>query len=341
MKIKFKKPSSIAGLITATVLAVLLILFIGAYSKRGAFSKINFFEGKETIIESQNKDTDNDGIRDWEEELLKTDPTNPDTDGDGFLDGEEMNSRHNPLIKAPGDTQVFYPMPMGEKYNITNKLLSDENMNILVTSYLSQKEEYLGEHSQMTQENFTSLVNESTVQNMWERALGEMLLVVGDKAVEEIEKMPEIFNININDNEIKISDDNSDIAINDYLDKVSAILNSDNFLLQEQAAEAMDIALNENDFSKLDTLIIENDAKIREAKDIVIPSSWAEIHKEGLEMVIIIRNIYFSFRDVLNDPFKAFVALKKLENLDEYWENLMNDAIDLADSQGVIIPMQK
>ena len=340
MKIKFKKPFSIAGLVVATVLAVLLILFIGAYSKRGAFSKINFFEGKEAIIESQNKDTDKDGIRDWEEELIKTDPTNPDTDGDGFLDGEEMNSNHNPLVKSPGDTQIFYPLPTGEKYNITNKLLSDENIKALMESYMSQKEEYINDHPQIeTQEDFIASVNSSTVRKMWERSLGDMLLIVGDKAVEEIEKMPEIFNINVSDNEIKISEDNSDAAINDYLSKASSMLNADNFLLQEEAANAINIALTENDFSKLDTLIMENDAKIEEAKNIIIPSSWAEIHKDGLEMIILIRNIYFSFRDVLNDPFKAFVALQKLENLDEYWENLMNDAIDLAEEQGITLPI--
>jgi hypothetical protein len=341
MKIKFKKPFSIAGLITATILAVLLILFIGAYSKRGAFSSIDFFEGKETIIESQNKDTDNDGIKDWEEDLLKTDPTNPDTDNDGFLDGEEMNSGHNPLVKSPGDTQVFYPMPLGEKYNITNKLLSDENINILVASYLSQKEEYLEDHPQITEENFTASVEQSTVQKMWERALGDLALILGDSATGEIEKMPEVFNININDNDIKISEDNSDAIINDYLSQVSSMLNTDNFLLQEEAANAIDLAMTGNDFSKLDTLIKENDAKIEEAKNIIVPSSWIEIHKEGMEITILVRNIYLSFRNILNDPFKAFVAFKKLEGLDEYWENLMTRAIDLAASQGITISIQE
>jgi hypothetical protein len=341
MKIKFKKPSSIAGIITATVLAVLLILFIGAYSKRGAFSSIDFFEGKEAIIESQNRDTDNDGIRDWEEELLKTDPNNPDTDSDGFLDGEEMNSGHNPLVKSPGDTQVFYPMPLGEKYNITNKLLSGENINALMNSYVAQKEEYLADHPQIdTIEEFTALTDASTVQKMWERAFGDMALVMGDKAIEEIEKTPEIFNINITDSDIKISEDNSDAVIENYLNQVVSILNTKNFLLQEEAADAMNIAMTENDFSKLDTLIKKNDAKIEEVKSIIVPSSWTEIHKEGLEITILVRNIYLSFRDVLNDPFKAFVALERLNDLDEYWENLMNQAIDLATSQGITIPMQ-
>lgn len=35
-------------------------------------------------------DTDNDGVRDWEEILLGTDPENPDSNGDGVSDGEEL-----------------------------------------------------------------------------------------------------------------------------------------------------------------------------------------------------------------------------------------------------------
>ena len=33
------------------------------------------------------KDSDNDGLPDWEEKLLGTDPSNPDTSGKGVLDG--------------------------------------------------------------------------------------------------------------------------------------------------------------------------------------------------------------------------------------------------------------
>lgn len=51
-------------------------------------------------------DSDNDGLKDWEEELWQTDPSNPDTDGDGFKDGEEVIANHSPVIKAPEDNLV-------------------------------------------------------------------------------------------------------------------------------------------------------------------------------------------------------------------------------------------
>jgi hypothetical protein len=59
-----------------------------------------------TII---SEDTDNDGLKDWEEIILKTDPKNEDTDGDGTSDGEETNTGRNPLVPAPNDTANTTP----------------------------------------------------------------------------------------------------------------------------------------------------------------------------------------------------------------------------------------
>ena len=44
------------------------------------------------------KDSDGDGLKDWEEQLWHTDPYNPDTDGDGTPDGLEIKLGRNPLV---------------------------------------------------------------------------------------------------------------------------------------------------------------------------------------------------------------------------------------------------
>lgn len=49
------------------------------------------------------KDTDGDGLKDWEEMLWKTDPHNPDTDGDGTPDGQEVAENRDPTIAGPDD----------------------------------------------------------------------------------------------------------------------------------------------------------------------------------------------------------------------------------------------
>jgi len=49
------------------------------------------------IADSQNLDSDNDGLLDWEEVLWGTDPKNPDTNGNGILDGIESDLKSNNL----------------------------------------------------------------------------------------------------------------------------------------------------------------------------------------------------------------------------------------------------
>ncbi len=57
----------------------------------------------EEIFQNQDVDSDNDGLKDWEEVLLGTNPKDPDTDKDGTSDGKEISLRRNPLVKGPKD----------------------------------------------------------------------------------------------------------------------------------------------------------------------------------------------------------------------------------------------
>lgn len=64
---------------------------------------------KEQINSALTKDSDGDGLKDWEETLWQTDPKNPDTDGDGTTDGEETTQNRNPLKASSPDTSDTFP----------------------------------------------------------------------------------------------------------------------------------------------------------------------------------------------------------------------------------------
>jgi len=340
MKFPSLKKLPLIPVLVAIFLAIGLILFINAYSKKEAFSQFNLFGGNEAVVESQNKDSDNDGLKDWQEDLYKTDSNNPDTDGDGYLDGEEINSSHNPLVKAPGDEQMFYPLPIGDLYNVTNKVLSDEMLSAFVDSYFTQKGEYISDHPDITSpEQFDAQTKTSTVQEMALRAVADSYPVLLENAETMLSEMPKIFDIEISDQDINISQDNSQAAINSYVSQVSSILNSETFFLQEQIVDVVRAAFQDGDFSKLDAVIKTNDEKIERAKKITVPSTWKEVHKEGLALTLVIRNIFVSFRDAQNDPLKAYIAANRLDGFSGQWNDMLKKAIDLAKTQGINLPL--
>ncbi len=89
------------------------------------------------------KDSDNDGLKDWEEELWKTDAQNPDTDKDGAPDGEEIRLGRDPLKSGPDD--LLDRETIAEKTNPsgsgTRKLtLSEQISRELFSQYMAAKQ---------------------------------------------------------------------------------------------------------------------------------------------------------------------------------------------------------
>ncbi len=328
---KLKIPPAI--IILGVILIIGGVIFVWKYAKKENFPAQDWSA-------SGGKDSDNDGLRDWEEELYKTDPNNPDTDGDGYLDGEEVDSGHNPLVKAPGDKLAFYPLPLGERYNITQKVLSDETIDVVLDSYFAQKGEYINDHPEINSpETFSAFTKQSTIETMSRWALSDAYPILLEKAQQTIEEIPGIFNLEIADENIKISQDNSPEAIKLYFSQLYSFYNSNIFFLQEQGSMALELALKNQDFSHLDKLIKANDEKIELMKNINVPSSWKENHKKRLRYTIIIRNVFVSFRDFQNDPLKSYIALQELEKVIENWNNLVEETINLANKQGVQLPL--
>lgn len=93
--------------------AIFLILFVAAGSfflktskKQGEPGKNPEISQKTEAVTDNNLDTDRDGLKDWQETLLKTDANNPDTDGDGTNDGDETKNGRDPK-KIPPDSASF------------------------------------------------------------------------------------------------------------------------------------------------------------------------------------------------------------------------------------------
>jgi hypothetical protein len=86
---------------------LVFILLIGGVLSYLNKNKILSYENTDLIAEKTSEkiytDSDNDGLKDWEEDLWKTNINKADTDEDGTNDFEEIREGRDPLKNGPND----------------------------------------------------------------------------------------------------------------------------------------------------------------------------------------------------------------------------------------------
>lgn len=128
----------------------LFILGIGVYVNKAPKSELLLAEkDAHTNISSTStdisiRDSDNDGLLDWEEHLYGADPLNGDTDGDGTSDGKEIAEERNPTKPGPNDNMLAIQDPnfatsstdiTGAKKEFFAKYLAEQSKDIRETTY--------------------------------------------------------------------------------------------------------------------------------------------------------------------------------------------------------------
>jgi hypothetical protein len=117
---------------------------------------------KKTVAIEQiaQKDTDGDGLLDWEETLWGTDPKNPDTDGDGIGDNEEITEGDRVLAAqaleaASAETSTTYERPT----SLTAQLAEDFGK-----TYLQQKLTTSSVDTERMTKNLTTEIQRTVVR---------------------------------------------------------------------------------------------------------------------------------------------------------------------------------
>ena len=106
MKTRFEKKSVVLFAVFIGALLIIIAAFIAyrsANTDANDMLAVNIPNLQKIVAETASIDTDEDGLKDWEETLFKTDPKNSDTDGDGTSDGDEIDQKRNPLVQGPDD----------------------------------------------------------------------------------------------------------------------------------------------------------------------------------------------------------------------------------------------
>ncbi len=103
-------------LFTVVLAAVFLMLKNENAAREGNHESREFIGAKKNFSRQFDfrKDSDNDGLKDWEEALWKTDPQNQDSDGDGTPDGKEVAEGRNPAVPGPDDSLSSALSPLAQ-----------------------------------------------------------------------------------------------------------------------------------------------------------------------------------------------------------------------------------
>lgn len=143
------------------------------------------------IVSDQSLDSDHDGLKNWEEELLGTNKNNPDTDGDGTNDGKEVELHRNPLIKGPKDSEKDMKSEGQKKENLAPIDFFARNF---FARYMELKQAGVSNDKASQEELALKVIKEGVVLTLPKEYLVKDIIVTNDNSKEFVEKYIENVN---------------------------------------------------------------------------------------------------------------------------------------------------
>lgn len=293
-------------MIAATALAVLIgWIFWMPTTDIFKLKNIEFGKKQQSAAEEAKKtnadlDADNDGLKDWEELLWRTDPQNSDSDSDGTPDGEEIKAGRSPATHGPDDllSSISFRASSSTpaEFNLTRSI-----SRALITEYLAAKN-----------------------SNASIEGLGEKLLAQTGLPPFEDKFTP---------NDILIGRDDSPGAAKSYLNSVGRITAAE-YKKMNGVLETFSEIQSEADYPLLDKLSADAAAYesiAREIKKLKAPASLASIHLDIINTSVNIGRSILEIQRMGEDVFLAMHGLEEFLKAGERSEEIrrgINAAID-------------
>lgn len=210
-----------------------------------------------TSLKSSERDSDQDGLKDWEEIIWKTDPNNPDTDGDGTPDGEEARVGRNPA--KPGPNDEIMPSSSQTKYESIDFSVSNQSEDLSLMDTVSR-------------EFFASYLSGGQItQKEQEDLIGSFLSYVADYKIEDEYKL----------SDIKISSVSGKEKAKDYGNKAGDILNKYTRHLSENELDIFMQAVgtqNQIELRKLNSYSLAYKAIVADLLSLEAPADFSSLH---------------------------------------------------------------
>lgn len=302
--------------VSAAILILFALIFLGGFlflkNKTGTASiadQVNYLLGDQSGAKAPEPDADNDGLKDWEEKVYRTDSNKKDTDGDGYLDGEEVTSGYDPTKPAPGDELLNInskkPRPLPE--NLTEALslkLSQAIVEGKINSFNSETGKPLTSDELLAEDQFDQVLKEALKQQTDEFILPQIL-----------------------DNEIKISVNSGKAETTAYLQGMK------NALVPVEKKNKSEIqlfaeAMENGDYSQVKEIRQKYEQSYQKLKTVIVPPDLVLFHKGMLGVLYVVGNIYKAVENTNEDALKSIVAISHYAKTDEELNKLINQLFE-------------
>ena len=285
------------------------------YGDNGTLSVVGNLDKNEQvkILGSINKrDSDNDGLKDWEEELWGTNPKDPDTDSDGTKDGEEVDLGRDPNLAGPDDD---YQEGVFVKQN-SEDFLGD----LTETERFSQEffEEYLSLKQSGTD------FNSKDAQSFLINSAFEKMQISDD-------------NKTYTSADITIVNSNSEDALKAYGNLMASII-SKNPINSENEVVILKRALetnNEKELEKLNSTVSIYKDILNEALQVQVPQSMIDVHLAFINVFLETISITQGMLVVFSDPITALNSTTMYQNNAENLIDVFKDIQEAFKKQNI------
>lgn len=252
---------------------------------------------------AENLDSDNDGLRDWEEVLWRTDINKQDTDDDGYSDKQEADAGYDPADPTSSEKtgrkgksgNLFAETDIIDSVNLTENLAKNAGKGVA--------ESVAGERNI----NYLEKTPLSLLGADMRRGIAEFIAS---------------FNIRIPVSELKIIDDNSPETITNYLKEINKIL-ADNYFSKNDPENIMTSVLRDKNFEGVDNLVTICNKFAADLKNTPVPSEFSAMHKRLVELTVGMRRVFESVREIEADPLKTVIGLQQGERISQEIQNIV------------------
>ncbi len=265
--------------------AVLVVGGVWFFINRGPIKENEEIATIEGTSESAFKDSDGDGLLDWEEVLWQVDPATPDTDGDGTSDGEEVKLNRDPAKPGPDDALSPPQQPVGVLPATEDLGLTENVSQRFFTLYLASR----GDEP----------LDSETQSQLIEAVLGQ----VGST-------QPNVTLYSLSD--IAVSRNNGEDAILSYKGQVDAIINSSSDPSVFRDLLVVQQALRDEDSQRLSNFGARGELYKNMSSGLAkvkVPSSLGTAHLDLTNGILLMSDGILKLKSTFDDPVLGLLGL--------------------------------